>query len=83
MTEYTVQYIMPVDNPVNKVAKRVGKGKLCFEVPINYPDAHNLSLADLIEAADRSGLILLSTGVKKNKNQGKKSSNMLDHGQPS
>lgn len=37
------------------------KGVYNFEVPINYPDAHKLSLWDLIAAAELSGLITVFT----------------------
>lgn len=65
MTQYSVQYTMPVDNPVNNVSMRRGKGCMQFQVPINHPDAHKMNLMDLIAAAELSGLIHLSTGDNK------------------
>lgn len=67
MTCYTVQYVLPVDNPVNKVRVTRGKDAMIFEVPINYPDAHNLTFRDLLQAAEDSGLLGLSTHLKKKK----------------
>lgn len=66
MTEYTVQYTLPVDNPVSNVSMRRSKAHMFFEVPINHPDAHKMSLMDLIAAAELSGLINISTGLNKN-----------------
>jgi hypothetical protein len=80
MTSYNVQYVLPVDNPVNKVGMGSRNGNLFFEVPINYPDAHSLSLTQLIDAAERSGIILLSTNHNKKRSLKKKSINMLDVG---
>lgn len=63
MTAYTVQYVLPVDNPVNNVRLTRKKQVMIFEVPINYPDAHEMTLRQLIEASERSGLLGLSTHV--------------------
>lgn len=65
MTRYTVQYIMPVDNPVSNVSMRRGRGFIEFLVPLNYPDAHKMNLSDLIAASELSGLVHLSTGHNK------------------
>jgi hypothetical protein len=67
MTKYSVQFIMPVDNPVSNVSMYRGKGYYNFSVPINHPDAHKMNLMDLIAAAELSGLIHLSTGHNKKK----------------
>lgn len=64
MTTYTVQFVMPVDNPVNKVSVTRSKGHMVFEVPINHPDAHQMGLMQLIGAAELSGLLRLSPGLK-------------------
>ena len=69
MTSYSVQFLLPVDNPVNNVMKRVGKGHITFSVPINHPDAHNMGFQDLIAAAELSGLIDLSTPHNRNKKE--------------
>ena len=61
MTAYTVQFILPVDNPANNVRKTMRKGHIWFEVPLNLPNAHNVTLAQLLEFAERSGLLGLST----------------------
>lgn len=45
---------------------RRSKAHMFFEVPINHPDAHKMSLMDLIAAAELSGLINISTGLNKN-----------------
>lgn len=73
MTTYTVQYTMPVDNPVNKVSMSRKKGHMTFEVPLNHPDAHNMSLMDLIAAAELSGLLTVSPTLNKNRVDSKKS----------
>lgn len=56
MTRYTVQFTMPVDNPVNNVRMRRSQdGKIQtihFEVPINLPDAHNVGLVTLLGFAE-------------------------------
>jgi len=60
MTSFTVQFVMPVDNPVNKVSMKRQKHHFTFEVPLNHPDAHKMSLMDLIAAAELSGLLTVS-----------------------
>ncbi len=62
MTTYTVQYILPVDNPVSNVSMERKKSVTIFLVPINHPDAHNMGYADLIAAAELSGLRTVSIG---------------------
>lgn len=69
MTSYSVQYSLPVDNPVNNVSKHVGKGFIRFTVPINHPDAHNMGFQDLIAAAELSGLLDLSTPLNRNRDK--------------
>lgn len=60
MTSFTVQFVMPVDNPVNKVVMTRKKHHMTFEVPLNHPEAHTMSLFDLIAAAELSGLLGIS-----------------------
>lgn len=74
MTSYEVQYVLPVDNPEKKVSITRRKGHMIFEVPINYPDAHNLTLMDLIAAAELSGLFTVSTGLNNKRLTTKKDS---------
>jgi hypothetical protein len=74
MTSYTVQYTLPVDNPVNKVSMTKRKSHMTFEVPLNHPDAHKMDLMDLIAAAELSGLLGLPTHLK-NKSIDKKKDN--------
>lgn len=63
MTQYEVQFILPVNNPEKNVrVTRAGK-TITFEVPINHPDAHNLGFMDLLAAAELSGLLGLPTGL--------------------
>lgn len=64
MTSYSVQYSLPVDNPVNKVSVCKGKSNWEFLVPINHPDAHNMGFMDLCAAQELSGLFHLCTGLK-------------------
>lgn len=61
MTNYTVQFVLPVDNPVNKVIVTKNRGSWCFEVPVNHPEAHTMGFMDLVAAAELSGLLGLST----------------------
>lgn len=72
MTSYTVQITMPVDKPVNNVRMTRVKHHMTFEVPLNHPDVHTMSLMDLIAAAELSGLLGLPTHLK-NKSLDKKS----------
>ena len=65
MTSYSVQFLLPVDNPVNNVAIYKGKGFIRFSVPINHPDAHNMGFQDLIAAAELSGLLEISPRLNK------------------
>jgi len=60
MTTFTVQFTLPVDNPVSNVSVRRQKAHMTFDVPINHPDAHKMGLMDLIAAAELSGLITVS-----------------------
>lgn len=61
MTAYSVQYILPVDNPVDNVSMSKRKGTVTFFVPVNHPDAHLMGYEDLVKAQRRSGLLVLST----------------------
>lgn len=67
MTSYTVQFVLPVENPAQNVCMKRSKGVMHFQVPINHPEAHSLSLQDLIAAAELSGQITLFTGPNKKK----------------
>lgn len=49
-TRFTVQYKLPVDNPVNNVRKRCVPGGYIFDVPINHPRAHIMGFMELIAA---------------------------------
>jgi hypothetical protein len=60
MTTYTVQFVLPVDKPENKVLVVKRKSHWLFEIPINHPDAHNLGFMDLLAASELSGLLGLS-----------------------
>lgn len=73
MTHYTVQYTLPVDNPVNNVSGSKKNGCYYFQVPINHPDAHNFGFLDLIAAVELSGLITVSPTLNKNRLTDKKS----------
>lgn len=56
ITGYEVQFVLPVDNPVNNVRKTKRNGVLVFEVPVNHPLAHSMSFSDLllaVEAAEK------------------------------
>lgn len=63
---YTVEYVMPVDNPENNVRIKRGKGGITFYLPTNYPDAHMIGLAELLLRAEQSGLLALSIPLNKN-----------------
>lgn len=51
MTKFSVQFTLPVDNPVNNVRCKAKNGKFSFEVPLNHPDAHTMGLLQLLEAS--------------------------------
>lgn len=51
---FSVQFILPVDNPVDNVVKRRVKGGYIFEVPINTPDIHSLNLTQLLILAEEA-----------------------------
>lgn len=72
MTQFIVQFVLPVDNPVSNVSMRKGKGFVEFLVPLNHPDAHNMGFQDLIAAAELSGLIHLSPGLNKKRSTAEK-----------
>jgi len=57
---YEVQYILPVDNPVNNLSMKRRKGWTTFFVPINTPDAHNLGYAELIHMCASAELSTVS-----------------------
>lgn len=58
---FAIQFTLPVDNPVNNVVKRIRKGGYIFEVPINTPDIHKLTYADLLVMAEEAELSTVST----------------------
>lgn len=67
MTSYEVQFILPVDNPVNNV-RMSRRGKVVtFEVPINHPEAHKMGFMDLMTAAELSGLFTVSPPLNNRK----------------
>lgn len=60
---YVIQYTIPVNNPEDNVFVRCSKGVHVFELPINHPFAHNISLRDLIDSVNSRELLALSTGL--------------------
>lgn len=77
MTTYTVQFTMPVDNPVSNVRMGRKKAHMTFEVPLNHPEAHKMGLMDLIAAAELSGLLVVSPDLNNKKRIDKESSNKV------
>jgi hypothetical protein len=67
MTTYTVQYALPVDNPVSNVSMSKRNKTITFQVPINHPDAHKMGFMDLMAAAELSGLFTVSTPLNNNR----------------
>jgi len=63
MTQYQVQYTLPVDNPTINVSMKRAKGSYTFSVPLNHPDAHKMGFMDLLAAAELSGLVTVSTDL--------------------
>lgn len=61
MTHFEVQYTPAVNNPEQKVYAKCQQQSYSFHVPINLPNAHNLSLTQLIEAADNAKKFRLFT----------------------
>jgi len=74
MTNYQVQFILPVDNPEKNVRITRRKATVMFEVPINHPDAHKMGFMDLVAAADLSGLLGLCTPLNNKRLTPKKES---------
>ena len=67
MTSFSVQFILPVDNPVNNV-RMCKQGKVViFEVPVNHPEAHSMGFMDLMAAAELSGLFTVSPPLNNRK----------------
>lgn len=54
---YSVQWILPVNNPVENVRLIRQPGELLFEVPINYPNCEQLGLAQLLDAVAESEVV--------------------------
>jgi hypothetical protein len=77
MTTFTVQFTLPVDNPVCNVSVRRQKAHMTFDVPINHPDAHKMGLMDLIAAAELSGLVTVSTDLNNKSLHSKKSTSRV------
>jgi hypothetical protein len=65
MTQYQVQFVLPVDNPAKNVRVTKRKQLFTFEVPVNHPDAHTMGFMDLLAAAELSGLLGLPTHLNK------------------
>lgn len=51
---FAIQFVLPVDNPVDNVRKMWRKNGYIFEVPINTPDLHKLTYADLLIMAEEA-----------------------------
>lgn len=66
---WTVQYELPVDNPVDKVrvdTRKAGRYlTTVFYVPLNHPLAHQMGLEQLLHAVERQDLFTLSTDHNK------------------
>lgn len=60
---YQVQYVLPVDNPMNKVRVEVKNRVSTFLVPINHPFAHSMGLQELLGAAKLSEEFTVLTGL--------------------
>lgn len=63
MTSYSVQFELPVDNPVSNVSMMKRRNSIVFFVPINHPDAHNMGFQDLVAAQSLSGLLKLPSAL--------------------
>lgn len=61
MNELRVQWIFPVDNPVDNVRSKTAKGVVTIEIPINFPDVHLMSVSELLNIAAQARLRELST----------------------
>jgi hypothetical protein len=71
---YQVQFLLPCENPVDNIVKKVRGKTLFFDVPINLPDLHNVGFAYLIEHAKVAEKSALSTDLNKKKKIDKASS---------
>ena len=49
MKAISIQYGLPVKNPVNNVRVLCKGNVIHMEIPINYPDIHKVSFVDLLE----------------------------------
>ncbi len=65
MTRYSVQFEMPVDNPLNNVRRAQKKWGVMFYVPINHPDIDRMGYTQLCEAAQARELLVISTPLNK------------------
>lgn len=77
MTTFTVQFTLPVDNPVTNVSVRRQKAHMTFDVPINHPEAHKMGLMDLIAAAELSGLVTVQPDLNNKTLRTKKDSSSI------
>lgn len=82
MTSYTVQYVLPVENPEMSCERTVNKSHIVFYIPINHKDAHNMSFMDLMAACELSGLRTVSTPLNKKKASGNSESSNKACGLP-
>ncbi len=44
---YQVQFLLPCEDPVNNIWRRIKRGVVHFEVPINTPDIHMVGYSQL------------------------------------
>ena len=49
MKAISIQYGLPVKNPVDNVVVTRKAHVIHLEIPINYPDIHKVSFADLLD----------------------------------
>jgi len=52
----TIQFELPVDDPVNKVRAKCGKKGIVIFVPINFPDIHKMTPLELVKYVQPTGL---------------------------
>lgn len=72
MTQFTVQFTLPCENPEMNVSITKKSGTCSFQVPINHPKAHIMGFQDLLAAAQLSGLFTVSPTLNKTERKEKK-----------
>lgn len=74
MKAYKVQFLLPVNNPVDNIRIIRKKSVVVFEVPVNTPDLHELGYRQLVAWAEAAEKLALSTVLKNKMDEENKNS---------